>query len=403
MAYFTRQLHGQFEPRASTREPLVARAIGWPRRRKVFIVGGDIEAMIRFRGPLIKELLSRGVDVVCAASPSDAGAERRLEALGARYVPIALARGNVTPIRDARALLALIRVLRRERPSVVLSYNMKPLVYATLAARLARVERRVAMIEGLGYAYTPGREWKRRFARIASDFLYAIPCALSHDLIVLNRDDRALIAGRFMQGREMNVRLMHGIGIDLDEFAPEPLPEGPLTFVMIARLLRDKGVYEFAEAARRLKAQQLDVRFVLLGKIESGSSAVRGEDVAAWVRDGRLDHVGDIADVRPWIRQSHVLVLPSYREGLPCAVMEAMAMGRPCIVTDVPGCRDVVAHHHNGLVVEVRSAGALADAATLFVRKRDLLGPWSRAAAQTAKHNFDASRQAVEMASMLHA
>jgi glycosyltransferase involved in cell wall biosynthesis len=359
--------------------------------------------MVRFRAPLIKELVAQGYEVVCAAAPADAATERQLATIGARFLPIPMRPDRTRPLHDLRTLWTLFRTLQRERPTLVLTYNMKPLVYGTLAAWLTGVDRRVAMVEGLGYAYTPGREWKRRLARVVSNLLYTIPCALSDAMIVNNKDDHAFFARRFMWGRESRLHLVPGLGIDLEQFTPEPMPAGPLTFVMIAPLLRDKGVYEFAEAARRLKQQQLDVRFVLIGGVETGSQAVRRRDLETWVRDGSVEYVGEVDDVRPWIRQSHVLVLPSYREGLPRAVMEAMAMGRPCIVTDVPGCRDVVAHHRTGMIVGAYSAAALTEAATLIIRKRRLLDPWSRAAIDAAKRNFDASRQAATMVAKLQA
>lgn len=382
MGIFARQFHWEFAPRRSTQLALVQPVLDLPATRKVVIVGGAADAMLRFRGPLIKELGVQGFDVVCASEPANAEAQGRFAALGARHVTL--------PLRGSRALWKLFRLLRRERPNVVLSDGLRPSVHGALAGWLAGVERRIAMVEGLGYAHTHGRAW-----------LYRVPCALSDTLIVQNQDDRAVFAKTFMRGREARIHVVPGVGVDLEEYQPEPMPKGPLTFVMIARLLRDTGVYEFAEAARRLKEQQLDVRLVLVGSLESGPRAVRREDLEAWVRDGRLEHAGDADDVRPWIREAHVLVLPSYREGLPRAVMEAMAMGRPCIVTDVPGCRDVVTHHRNGIIVDAQNPAALVDAATLFVQRRRLLDPWSRAAVQAAKTNFDAARQAADMAALL--
>ncbi len=382
MGIFARQFQWGPAPQRSTQLALRQPVLDLPYRRKVVIVGDAADAMLRFRGPLIKELAAQGFDVVCASAPTSAGGEREFALIGARYAPVR--------IDDARTLWRLFWLLRRERPDLVLSYGLKPIVYAALAARFAKVERQIAMVEGLDYAHTHGRGW-----------LYRVPCALADALIVQNHDDRAVFAKHFMRGREHRVHVAPATGIDLAQYQPEPLPKGRLTFVMIARLLRDKGVYEFAEAARRLKEQALDVRLVLVGALETGPRAVRAEDLDAWVRDGRLEHAGDVDDVRPWIAQSHVLVLPSYREGRPRAVMEAMAMGRPCIVTDVPGCREVVTHHRNGIIIDAQNPAALVDAVTLFVQRRRLLDPWSRAAVQAAKTNFDAARHAAEMAALV--
>ena len=231
MGIFARQFHWSFAAARSTQLALLQPAVDLPLRRKVVIVGASADEMLRFRGPLIKELASLGFDVVCASAPIGAGGEREFALLGARYAPIL--------IDDARTLWRLFRLLWRERPDLVLCYGMKAIVYGALAARLARVERQIAMVEGLGYAHTRGRDW-----------LYRVPCAFSAALIVQNQDDRAVFAKRLMRGREERVHVAAGVGIDLDEYQPEPLPKGRLTFVMIARLLRDKGVYEFAEAAQ---------------------------------------------------------------------------------------------------------------------------------------------------------
>ncbi|MCE9522380.1 MAG: glycosyltransferase, partial [Alphaproteobacteria bacterium] len=212
------------------------------RRRKVFILGNSAAEIYSSRAPLIKELVSQDFDVVCTSQPADVRAECHLAALGARCVILPPTRPGLSPFRDARTFWSLFGVLRRERPDVVLSFGLKPNVFGALAARLAGVDRRIAMVDGLRFTYTGGREWKHRIARIGFDFLYSFPCALSDALIVQNRDDRAFFVKHFMQRSAHRIHVMPGVGVDLDAYRPVPLPEGPLTLVMVSRLSRDKGV-----------------------------------------------------------------------------------------------------------------------------------------------------------------
>lgn len=357
---------------------------------KIVVAGLDALSMILTRAHLIQALSAQGFDVVCAAAAGYeiAGA---FSHLGARH-------GDVP-----RSLWGAWRWLARERPDIVLSLDMSASANLMLAATLAGVPRRVALIEDLGPAYAPGRAWRGGIARLAADARHRVCSRFVHAVIAANEDDRALIAERFMRGDKARVLNAPGVGVDLDALKAEPLPEGRLTFVMPGPLVREKGVFEFAAAARRLKARELDVRFILVGGFDDGPSAVPRATVEAWVEDGRLEHVEEAGCARAWMKIAHVVVLPSYREGVARMGMEAMAMGRPCIVSHAPGLREVVAHHRNGILVAPQSAAALDEAMTLVVRTPALIAPMSRAARWTAQTEFDASLKAAEMVRQLQA
>lgn len=322
------------------------------------------------RAPLTAALVAQSCEVVC-------------ESEGHGRAPVRLWR--------------LWRALRQLKPDIVLS-EAEPL--PLIAAWAAGVRRVAVMIDELGATYAPGGGWRRRLARALADWRYRMLLRFAHTIIVANKDDRATVARRFLGGEDDRVRVAPGAGVDPETLAVEPLPEGVLTFVMIAPLTRDKGAYEFAEAARRLKEQQLDLRFVLVGEIQAGRNAVPQADVESWVQDGRLEHDPD-GGARDWIRKAHAVVLPSYREGCPRVVMEAMALGRPCIVSDAPGCRDLVTHLRDGVVVARQSAAALAEGMTLVIRTRALLAPWARAAAWSAKTKFSTAGRAAAAAAAL--
>lgn len=362
---------------------------------KAMLIGACPKAMLRFRGALIAELAAQGQQVVAVAPKADAETERALKALGlSRLVAAPLDRAGMNPLRDVAALWSLWRIVAREKPDTVLTYNIKPMVYGTLAAWLGGVKRRIAMVEGLGYAYTPGKELKRRIARAVSDLLYRIPCTFAHAVVVLNKDDRNFFAENFLRGREERIHLLPGIGVDLADYAPEPMPGGPITFVMVSRLLRDKGVLDFVQAARQLRTSDPTARFLLVGGTDDNPASVSRREVDAWVAEGLITYAGEVNDVRPWLKQSHVFVLPSLREGFPRTIMEALALGRPCITTNVPGCKDAVRHGENGLIVPPNDPAQLATAMWRFAAHRNSLDPMSRNAAMYAQTNFDAAKAA---------
>ncbi len=371
---------------------------------KAMLIGACPKAMLRFRGALIAELTAQGQEVVAVAPQADAVTERALKRLGlARLIAAPLDRAGMNPLRDLQALWSLWRIVARERPDTVLTYNIKPMVYGTLAAWLGGVKRRIAMVEGLGYAYTPGKELKRRLARVLSNLLYRIPCTFADALVVLNKDDRDFFAENFLRGRTERIHLLPGIGVNLADYRPEPLPEGPITFVMISRLLRDKGVVDFVEAARQVKASDPSVRFLLVGGTDDNPASVSRREIDAWVAEGLLTYAGEVADVRPWLRQSHVFVLPSYREGFPRTIMEAMAMGRPCLTTDVPGCRSAVNHGETGLIVPVKNPNLLAAAMRWFAANRVSIMAMAARGEVHARVNFDASVAATWLAELMNA
>jgi glycosyltransferase involved in cell wall biosynthesis len=337
--------------------------------RHVLVLGGIARSLVNFRGPLIRELIARGHRVTAAAGDSDPSAAATLSAWGVPFRRVRLDRAGMNPAADIAGLTALTSLMRRERPDVFLGYTVKPVVYGLLAARLAGIERRVAMVEGLGYAFSDGNEPGRRAMRWLVSMGYRTSLPFADALIVLNRDDeRFFREGRFLRP-STRLDVVPGTGIDLDHYGPAPLPAGPPTFLMIARLLGDKGVREFVAAARLTKRQHEDARFVLVGRFDRNPAAITPAEVEAWSREGIVVYAGAVDDVRPAIASCHVFVLPTrYREGLPRTILEAMAMARAVVATDTPGCRDAVIDGKTGLLVPPGDPDALAAAMTRFAR-----------------------------------
>ena len=311
--------------------------------------------LVNFRKPVIEAMVEAGYEVV-AVAPAD-GTEGQLEAMGARFRPIRMRGAGTSVIEDSRLLLDYISVLRAERPALFLGFTAKPNIYGSLAARLTDVPV-AATISGLGSAFLRGGLLGGLLLR-----LYRLALGGARAVFFQNPADRDLFIARRI-ARPDQARLVAGSGIDLDRFSPAPIsPDPEFRFLLIARLLRDKGIAEFVEAARIVRRLHPHARFHLLGGPgDDNPSAVPQAELARWAAESIVEQLGVRDDVRPYIAAAHCVVLPSYREGLPRSLLEGAAMARPLIASDVPGCRDVVDDGVSGLLCEVRSAASLAAA-----------------------------------------
>jgi glycosyltransferase involved in cell wall biosynthesis len=282
-----------------------------------------------------------------------------LEEMGCRCVELPVASKGTNPRDDLKTLAVLYREYRTTRPHIVFHYTIKPNIYGTIAAKLAGVPS-IAVTTGLGYVFIQ----HSRTASVAKQ-LYRFAFRFPREVWFLNKDDRQAFIDQNLLVHPKRARLLHGEGVDLDEYAFTPLPRAnPQTegffFILIGRLLWDKGVAEYVDAARRIRAKYPYARFGLLGPAGvDNPSAITLDEVQAWQREGVIDYLGEANDVRAYIDNADCVVLPSYREGVPRTLMEASAMGRPIVATDVPGCREVVEDGVTGFLCEAKSADSL--------------------------------------------
>lgn len=314
-----------------------------------------------FRRPLVRDLLAEGHRVTVLAPPDDSVAQ--LQAMGCGFLSLEMDVKGLSPARDLKLMARFKRIFRAERPDVVLSYTIKNNIFGAMAARAVGLAF-IPNVTGLGTAFLSGGA-----LRTVAEALYRRAFGRLPVVFFQNGDDRDLFVTRRLL-RPGQARLLPGSGIDLVRFAAADLPNAtePPVFLMIARLLRDKGVIEFVEAARQVKARAPQARFQLLGAIGSENrTAIGASMVRAWQRDGLIEHLGTTPDVRPYIDKAQCVVLPSYREGAPRTLIEAAAMARPLIATDVPGCRAVVEDGVTGFLCQVRSGDSLADACLRFL------------------------------------
>lgn len=358
---------------------------------RICIIGNQAFSLLNFRGLLIEDMARRGLDVIALAPDYHDDIREAIRNLGAEPVNFSLSRTGMNPLRDAADMIRLAVILRRLKPDITLGYAIKPVIYGTLAAWLAQVPQRFAIIEGLGYVFTPSEgiePLKRRALRGAVSILYAAALKKANMVFFLNRDD---ING-FLKKRLVTPEkafLLGGIGVDLDYWSPAPPIRNPVTFLLAARLLREKGVVEYARAAEIIKKKHPDTRFILLGGMDTNPGGLSQGEVEHWATNGILEWPGHVADVHLWLAQTSVYVLPSYREGVPRSTQEAMAMARPIITTDAPGCRETVVDGKNGFLVPVRDVKALSAAMERFILQPELIERMGQASRKIAEDRFD--------------
>ncbi|OIN98800.1 MAG: hypothetical protein AUJ49_12695 [Desulfovibrionaceae bacterium CG1_02_65_16] len=388
---------------------------------RILVVAGHAPSLVNFRAPLLSALLARGHRVTALAPPEPGGGARTRAALRelgvTELLPYPLDRGGVNPLRDAATIMALRKIFLALKPDLVLPYTIKPVIYASLAARWAGVTRVASLITGLGYAFggleTAGTDGSGELPgqlrtigrRCLADLvvrLYEKALERNQTVIFQNPDDRALFERLGILDHGQRVAVVGGSGVDLTRFAPAPPvlahPQtGAPVFLCVARLLWAKGVGVFVEACRMLKRRHPHVVCRLLGAADDVPDAVPADMLRRWREDRVVELIDPVDDVRPFLAAASVFVLPSYREGAPRASLEAMAMARPVITTDVPGCRQTVEDGVTGFLVPPFEPGELSRAMERFVLDPESIVHMGQAARRLAEERFDARRVTEDM------
>lgn len=343
--------------------------------RRIVLAANTSWYITNFRGGLVRALRDAGF-VPVAVAPFDSGNDAQLTELGLELQPVAMDRSGINPVTDLLLLRRLREILKTLDPIAVLGFTIKPNIYGALAAQSLGIPF-VANVSGLGTAFM-----KRGLLQGVVVLLYRRAFRSVHRVFFENPDDRQLFL-KLGIVRSDQSRVVPGTGVDLARFAPARPRSGPPTFLLIARLLGDKGVREFVEAARRLRPLMPEARFQLLGGLDEGNrTGIAHSELKTWIQEGVIEYAGETDDVRPFIAEASAIVLPSYREGLPRSLLEGAAMARPLIATDVPGCRELVDEGVNGFLCEARDMVSLADAmerfALLSEERRAAMGAESR-------------------------
>jgi glycosyltransferase involved in cell wall biosynthesis len=360
---------------------------------RIALIGTTAACVIGFRADMIKALCALGYEVYAFALDYNADSRAAVEELGAVAVDYEFSRTGVNPFSDIINTFKLSRYLKRIEPDIVFSYFSKPVIFGTLAAAIAGVKRRVGMLEGLGYVFTDhpdGESLKTKVLRIIQVLLYRISFHFLERIIFLNPDDSVdlLIENKI---KVKAVSVLGGIGLELKAY-PYSVPKtSPVSFIFVGRLLAEKGINEYIAAARQVKLKYSSAQFVMLGALDEGNpGGLSALDLKRFIDEGVVIHPGHVSDVQVWLANSSVFVLPSYREGVPRSTQEAMAIGRPVITSDVPGCRETVINGENGFLVPAWSAAKLAEKMIYFIEHPECVVPMGLVSFKLAQERFDA-------------
>jgi glycosyltransferase involved in cell wall biosynthesis len=362
---------------------------------RVFILASYPESLSNFRGALITTLVERGNEVHVAAPNLKANKAvcKYLESVGAICHEAKFSRTGLNPVSDLLCLLALCKLISKIKPNTFIGYTIKPVVWGLKAANFVGVENRVALITGLGYAFTGKAKGLRGVIQKIARILYKSSLKKASLVFFQNPDDLKEFAVQGLLSQHTRRKVVNGSGVDIGKFALTPLPpKVNINFLLIARLLGDKGICEYVAAAREVLKRYPNAQFHLVGGLDTNPNAILEDRVRGWVEEGTVKWHGGVDDVRPFILDCHVFVLPSYREGTPRSVLEAMSMGRAIITTDAPGCRETVVDGDNGFLVDVKSVEQLVAAMERFIKQPELIETMGKRSREIACDKYDVNK-----------
>ncbi|MEE9886271.1 MULTISPECIES: glycosyltransferase family 4 protein [Acinetobacter calcoaceticus/baumannii complex] len=363
--------------------------------KKIALIGTTGSSFYGFRADLIKTLVADGHQVYAFTSEYTESCLEKIKILGAKPITYQLSRGGLNPFADIASTYQLIRKIKVIKPDIVFSYFAKPVIYGTLAASFARIPRIIGMLEGLGYTFTEqpeGQSSKTKLVRNIQVLLYRLAFPRLDDMIFLNPDDEKDLIHTYTLPVK-NVHILGGIGLDLKDYSYNPAPVDPVNFLFIGRLLKEKGIFEFIDAIKIVKHKFPNTKFTILGGLDSQNmGALSKSQLDELIAEGLFEYPGHVSNVKDWIANSSVFVLPSYREGVPRSTQEAMAMGRPVITTDVPGCRETVEDGGNGFLVPKWDPEALADKMCYFIENPEQVNIMGLKSYEIAQEKFDAEK-----------
>lgn len=372
--------------------------------KKIIFLAHQSISLTNFRKSLLKKLIENGFEVCALAPDFSLDVLNELKIIGVLTVPYSFNRTGMNPVSDLFNLIKLIFLLKKINPEIIFSYSIKPVIFGNIAAYFAGIRNRICMIEGLGYIFTKNKQGLSIFKKVLSilvKFLYICSFKKASKIIFLTSDDMNF----FKLSNELKKKcfVLGGIGVDLDYWSTSPrlfVEKKGVTFVMVARLLREKGVYEYIQAISILRSKGVSARFILIGDVDKNPSSVQRAEVQNWVSQGLVVWPGYV-DVKSWLESSDVFVLPSYREGLPRSTQEAMSMSMPVITTNVPGCKDTVRHGENGFQVPPFDAFSLSLAMKIFIDNPLLIPLMGEASRKIAVNEFDGLKKDQQLISLI--
>jgi len=339
----------------------------------VVVIGALPESLLNFRGDLLKELVARGHEVITMAAAGERDVVRQLASIGVDFRAYPVYRSSMNPVKDMQTYFSLRKALDALNPDIVLAYTIKPVIWSGIALKQKPASKFYALVTGLGFAFQDGGIVRKGLTGLVSG-LYRVSLVRASRVVFQNPDNRDLFIERKIVQKD-KCELVNGSGVDLIRFTVTPLPVEGFVFLAIGRLLGEKGFREYARAAQLVKTRYPEAVFRLVGPEDPSPDSIPLREIHAWQTQGWVEYLGETDDVRPFLSDCHIFVLPSYHEGMPRTVLEAMAMGRPILTTNVPGCRETVSHGENGYLVPKGDAVTLAERMCWFIEHRN---EWTR-------------------------
>lgn len=353
---------------------------------KIAVISSQTPSLLRFRADMMKAFLKRGHEVVAIGDEEETSWKDKFREIGVEYRQVAIQRNGLNPLKDIQTLFSIRKVLIEEQVEKVFTYYAKAVVYGGLAARSLGILDVYALLAGVGSVFI-SNDIKTRIIRTVLSWEYRLSLRFARHVFFQNQDDVNVFLKRRIVD-EKKVVMINGSGVNLEMFPPLPLL--PKTaFLCVARLIRDKGICEYLEACRLLKQRCPGVRCILVGPYDTNPTALKPNDIQSYVDKGVIEYFGEQSDVRPFLAQCNVFVLPSYREGTPKAVLEAMASGKAIVTTDAPGCKETVINGTNGYLVPVGDINALVSCMQELLIDRDKLQRMALESRRIAEERFD--------------
>ena len=363
--------------------------------KKVAIIGNVASMMLNFRGDLIRELISRGNVVYCYCTDYSVETKSKIKSLGAIPVDYSLNSKGINPFADIISTFKLYRSLKEKLIDVAFPYFVKPVLLGGVAAKIAGIPRVVGMIEGLGNGFVIDEaiSFQRRIIRLVQVILYKLILRHLDALVLLNEDDKKDLIDRY-RIKVRSIYVLGGIGVDLEKYKPVMVKHDvhdSMRFVFVARLLREKGIFDFISAAENVKLVRDKIDFLVLGGFDDENPfALSREEMRQYVERGVVMYPGHVDNVETWVGESDVFVLPSYyREGVPRSTQEALALAKPIITTNVPGCRETVIDGVNGYLIEPKNVNQLTQRMLMFIDNRYLIDAMGVESRRLAEAKFD--------------
>ena len=362
--------------------------------KHILIIASYGPSLINFRLNLIKKLISKGYKV-SVASPKDRfsdNLQKELKDLGVNINIFSLSSVSLNFFKDYKTILEIFRIIKISKPNIVISYTAKPVIYTGLVLKYFKKISYFPMITGLGYAFIHKELIKHKIVKYIITKLYQISLKNSSKIIFQNKDDQSLFLELKIIKDQNTSNVVNGSGVDLNTYPLSDLPSKPV-FLMISRLLVDKGVREFVEAAKIVRSRFSNARFQLAGSLDENPSSITAKELQSWINEKHIEYLGEIKSVQPILRLCKYYVLPSYREGIPRSTLEALSTGRPIITTDVPGCRETVVHEKNGLLIPARDIASLTNAMIrLLEEKEEVIQNMGKESFLIAKNKFEVNK-----------